>query len=478
MKKFTKLVGLMAIAGILLNASICQKVEAIQSQQVQTDFTIVAKKAIPAVVWIKVKSAGKEKGITEFSEDQDSLDFFNDDFLRRFFGLPKDSLNQPVIGQASGFIVSADGYILTNSHVVNDMSEITVVLDDGKEYPGKVIGQDTNTDIALIKIDAKNLPYLVLGDSEKLEVGQWVVAIGNPLGLQASLTVGVVSAKGRNNLSLTPIENYIQTDAAINRGNSGGPLLNLNGEVIGINTAIASNMGGGYMGIGFAIPSNIAKYDMEQILETGSVSRGFLGVTLQQLDNDLTQAFGLEKAEGVIVTEVSKDSPAEKAGIKQGDVITKYNNHAVTNAGALRNAISMMKPDTKVTLSILRDKKLIEIPVILGNFPNIQQTTASSSSSKLKENKLGIEVQALSPENARSLGYSSGKGVVISKVNPGSIGAWAGLKKGNLIVSVNQKDVNSVDEFNAALQQTEKDKPILLLIKQGDYTRYVSIKVE
>ena len=206
---------------------------------------------------------------------------------------------QPVVGQASGFIVSPDGEILTNSHVVKDMSEIKVVLNDGREFNAKVVGMDPNTDVALLKIDAKDLPYLKLGDSNALDVGQWVVAIGNPLGLQASLTVGVVSAKGRNNLDLTRIEDYIQTDAAINRGNSGGPLLNLDAEVVGMNTAIVTNMAnGGYMGIGFSIPSNLLRAVMDDLKSTGTFKRGYLGVVLQQIDENLAQSFGLEKAQG------------------------------------------------------------------------------------------------------------------------------------------------------------------------------------
>ena len=354
-----------------------------------------------------------------------------------------------------------------------DMTEITVVLNDGREFPAKVIGQDPNTDVALLKIDAKNLPFVKLGNSDNLEVGQWVVAIGNPLGLQASLTVGVVSAKGRNNLDLSRIEDYIQTDAAINRGNSGGPLLNLDSEVVGMNTAIVTNMAtGGYMGIGFAIPSNLLKSVMDELKETGSFKRGYMGVVLQQVDNDLAQAFGLEKAEGALIAEVAKDSPADKAGLKQGDIVIKYNNIPVTNIGAFRNAVSLMRPGTVVTLTVLRNGKPLDIKVSLEQFPSTEIAAATA-----RDNKLGIEVENLTADVASKLGYSNDKGVVISKVVPGGPASWAGLKKGALILEVNKKKTTTVDEFNGALQQTEANKPVLLLIKQGDVTRYISFKV-
>ena len=460
----------MVSAGLSFNGSLVQAADVTVAKQLEQSFTSVAKEAIPAVVWIKVKSAAK-------TTQNDA----GDDFLRHFFGLPFESNNsQPAItGEASGFIISPDGYILTNSHVVHDMSEIVVVLNDGREFPAKVIGQDPNTDVALIKIDAQNLPYLKLGDSNKLQVGQWAIAIGNPFGLQASLTVGVISATGRNNLSLAPVENYIQTDAAINRGHSGGPLLNLDGQVIGINTAIVSDGdSGGYIGIGFAIPSNIAKYDMEQIKEHGTVARGYIGVLLQQMEPDLAKAFGLSKAEGAVVTEVTKNSPAEKAGIKQGDVVIKYNDQLVSNVGALRNAVSMTAPGTNVDLTVLRGKQTLQIPLTIGTFPSTQElAVATPSPPAQKENPLGIEVQSLTPEIAESLGDKNQKGMLISKVLPGSIGSWAGLKKGGIIIEINHQPVNTVDQFNTALQNAEKGKPILLLIKQGESIRYLAVKI-
>jgi serine protease Do len=459
------------IAGSLLTPNSCYA-DSI-ARQASRDFIAVAKKSIPAVVYIKIKAQSKKQSY--FDQDGNDLqDFFNNEFFHRFFqGRGMESKVQPVEGQASGFIVSKDGYILTNSHVVKDATEITVRLNDGKEYSAKVIGSDSNTEIAVIKIDASNLPYVELGDSDNLEVGEWVVAIGNPYGLQASLTVGVVSAKGRNNLDLADTEDFIQTDASINRGNSGGPLLNLDSEVVGMNTAIVTNMGMGSLGIGFAIPSNMMKKIMDQIIKTGSVSRGFMGVTLQALDRDLAQAFNVDQNEGALVADISKDSPAEKAGIKQGDIIKLFNGHSVTNIAALRTEIALTAPGTSVKLSVLRDGKIMQIPVQIGTYP----ASTKPQAAEVSGNELGFEVQDLSSETARALGITEGEGVVISKVAPNSPAATAGLKKGAMVLAVNQKKVDNVSEFNAILKATPKDKPILLLIKQGETIRFLSLKV-
>ena len=388
----------------------------------RTDFIEVAKNATPTVVSIKVKASSPKRSSSFFYNgreyEEDPNDFFNDNFFQQFFGAPpkkqRERFESPQIGQASGFLVSADGYILTNGHVVKDANEIVAVLNDGREFPAQAIGIDSNTDIAVIKIDAKDLPFLTLGNSDELEVGQWVMAIGNPLGLQASVTVGVVSAKGRNNLDLARIEDFIQTDASINRGNSGGPLLTMNGEVVGMNTAIATSMGsgGGYMGIGFAIPSNLAQHIMSELIANGSISRGFLGVTLQQITNDLASAFGLKSMEGALVSDITSDSPAAKAGLKQGDVILDYNKKKVTNIASLRNAISLMKPGTKLNLIVLRNGKEMPISLAVGTFPEEQARAISKAA------KIGFEVENLTPEMARNLGYLNQSGVLVTRVEP------------------------------------------------------------
>ncbi len=439
------------------------------------DFRKVAKIAIPAVVSIKVKGQAKQtNSFFNFGEQDEDQEMLNSELWQRFFGFQRKGKQnqQPVSGQGSGFLVSADGYILTNSHVVKEMSEILVTLHDGHEFPAKVIGEDANTDIALIKIEAHTLPFLSLADPEELQIGEWVAAIGNPLGLQASFTVGVVSATGRNNLDLSHIEDYIQTDAAINRGNSGGPLLNLKAEVIGMNTAIVTNMAtGGYLGIGFAIPSNLLKTVMEDLKQEGSFKRGFLGVTLQPVDRDLAQAFGLEQVSGVLIAEVSANSPAEKGGIKRGDIIQQYNKHTISNVGAFRNAVSMMKPGSLIHLIVLRNGKQVELTVEIGIYPN------TSSLASVTSNNLGIEVKNVDAEIASQLGINQDTGVIITKVDPQGAAQLLGIKKGTLILELNKKKISSVEDFNQALQLTDKDMPVLMLIKQGNATRFISIKI-
>lgn len=440
-----------------------------QAGQVSQDFTRVAKQAIPAVVSIKAEMKAQN--------ERQVIENFPDEFFNFFFGEPRGQggykFQQPEptprFSQGSGVIVTQDGYVITNNHVIDESDKITVQLNDGREYPGKVVGKDPNSDVAILKIDATNLPHLDLGDSNALEVGEWVVAVGNPLGLQATLTVGVVSAKGRSNLSIANYEDFIQTDAAINRGNSGGPLMNLHGQVIGINTAIASTSGG-YMGIGFAIPSNVVKLVMEQIIEKGAVTRGYMGVTLQAIDQDLAVAFNLPVVEGALINDVAKDSPAQAAGLKQGDIILEYNGHHVDNIGSFRNSVSLMRPGTVVQLKVQRGKEQLTIPVTVGSLPEGKQAEAEV------ESAIGITVERLTPELADTYGYQGDKGVVVSKVNPKSAAALTGIKKGTLILSVDQIPVTTVEEFQAAVKKTEGAKGTLLLVKQGPVTRYIFIK--
>jgi serine protease Do len=358
------------------------------------NFETVAEKAMPAIVSIHIMERENEK-VTE-----DSLRFFNNDFFDRFFGSGSrneghnESENQAVLKQGSGFLVSEDGYILTNNHVIRGAKEIIIFLENGQDYTASVIGQDINTDLAVIKIEENNLPFIKLGDSDKIRVGQWVAAIGNPLGLQASLSAGIISAKGRSNLDIANIEDFIQTDAAINRGNSGGPLVNLEGEVIGINTAIASNTGG-YMGIGFAIPSNIAKRVMTQLISSGSVSRGFLGVTLQAIDENLSSSFELKSTEGALVAHVIKNSPAAYAGLFQGDVLLKVNETPITSINTLRNTIALMLPGSSINLLVKRNGKIFTLTVELGLHPETRKNAKQGH-----EKQLGLEVLPWSIEQA------------------------------------------------------------------------------
>lgn len=442
------------------------------SKQLSKEFAYVAKTATPAVVSIRsqfpVKRSSSRNDWTEESEQ------FPDEFWQRFFGIPvPPQQKSPRMAQGSGFVISSDGYVLTNNHVVQDAEEITAIFSDGRELAAKVIGTDPNTDIALLKLEAQNLDYLTLGDSDGLDIGELVMAIGSPLRFQSTITVGVVSAKGRAGLGIVPIENFIQTDAAINMGNSGGCLISLaSGEVIGMNTAIASNTGG-YMGIGFAIPSNLIKYVMEELRTKGRVVRGYIGVNLQPIDSHLAEAFNLDKNVGALVAEVVKDSPADKSGLKSGDVILKINGQTVENPATLRSSISVVKPGEKVALFIMRNKEIKEISITVGTHPESELESGEI------QNKLGLLLQDLTPESAQQLGYeSTDHGVLIKYVDPNSAAQEAGLKRGHLILSVNQKPVSSTEEFYRILKDNPKQRRILLQVKSGQMVRYVTIDLE
>jgi len=442
-------------------------------EQTSKAFSSVAKKATPAVVFIKAEGSMELVDGNDWNY-QNPFEGFGDDLFNRFFGYPrgKSPKPSPQVSQGSGFFVSQDGYIMTNAHVVKGADKITVTLDDEREVEASLVGSDPHTDIAILKVEGKNFPFLIFGDSDKMEIGEWAVAIGSPFELEASLTVGVISAKGRQNLKITDLEDFIQTDAAINPGNSGGPLLNLHSEVIGINTAIVSRSGG-YMGIGFAIPSNMAKLIMTQIIDTGSVTRGFLGVSLQPVDKDIAEAFHLEKAEGALISEVVKDSPADKAGLKQGDVVLEYNGIPVKSLGSFRNEISLMKPGSNLKLKISRKGQISTVNVTLG----VSSDKVVSSNGIVQ--KLGFEVENLSPEIAKQLGYNpTDQGVVITKIKPSSPLAMAGLRPGVLILAVDHKKVANLSEFNEAINNLAEKNRLLLLVRQGNVTRFYSIKFD
>ncbi len=463
--------GFMLLCGVTCLSSIPSHAEPKASlvKEMSKEFAQIAKKALPAVVSVRTQYSQKSTGNRE--EMNQPFGPFQDDFFERFFGFPMPEQRGPRKGQGSGFVVSNDGYILTNNHVVREAEQITVSFTDGREFAAKVIGQDPNTDVALLKIEATNLDFLTFDNSDDLDIGEWVMAVGSPLRLQGSVTVGVVSAKGRSELDIAPVEQFIQTDAAINMGNSGGCLLDMDGKVVGMNTAIATN-NGGYMGIGFAIPSNILKHVMDQLRENGRVTRGYLGVSLQKIDSKLANAFNLDRSEGALITEVVKDSPADKAGLQSGDIVLKLNNKLIENVGALRSMIALMKPSETITLTIIRNKKQMDISCSIGTHPENEIGLTDIQSS------LGILVQDITPEIAQQLNLDRDHGVMIKNVDPTSAAQEAGLRRGQIILSINQTPVNTTEEFFKVMKEAASQKHVLLQVKAGQVVRYITFDLE
>lgn len=445
-------------------------------------FSKIAKKATPAVVAIEVTAKRQESSQVPRSPFEDEpFDFFNDEFFRHFFGIPRPDghgraptrpkQRKPDMGRGSGLIVTKEGHVLTNSHVVQEAEKITVLLNDGRELEATLVGNDPGTDVAVIKVEDGDLPFLEFGDSDALDVGEWVIAIGNPLGLQASVTVGVVSAKGRNNLHITDFGDLIQTDAAINPGNSGGPLLDLDGKVVGLNTAIVSTSGG-YMGIGFAIPSKMVKHVMDQIIETGAVTRGFLGIAPQDLTKELADSFKMDNTEGVLVADVVPDSPAEEAGIKRGDIIKEINGVEVFSSVEVSKEIGLMTPDSKAKIVLVRKGDLLTITVDIGVHPKSRFQLDSLGE------QLGLEVKALTPEYAEQYDYHNEKGVIVTKVAPSLPADAAGIRPGNLILAVDRTEVSNLAEYYDAIKAAVTDQRVLLLVKQGRVIRFIALKLE
>ncbi len=440
-------------------------------------FTSVVKKAQPAVVHIQVEKTvkGSTRNYEEFFDNPFFDHFFGPQFRRQHPQQPKRHKQQ---GQGSGFIISKDGYILTNNHVVENADTITVTLDDKQKVTAKLIGSDPQTDVALIKIkNGKKLPTLPLGNSEALEVGEWVIAIGNPFGLSQTVTVGVVSAKGRSRVGINEYENFIQTDAAINPGNSGGPLLNIHGEVIGINSALFSRTGG-YMGIGFAIPINMVKAIQDQLHTHGKVTRGWLGVAIQDVSEDLAKSFDLDDATGILISEVQQDSPAKKGGLQQGDVIIKLNHVLLKDVNDLRNRIALIIPETKADFEIIRDGKKKLITVTIGEQPTDFGKISKTKDGKSTLDEFGLALQDLTPELAERLGYQEKQGVLISDVEQDNVAANAGLKPGQLIEEVNKKRVRNLKELQQVLKDSQNPKRILLRVRTGNFSHYVVLVAE
>lgn len=394
-------------------------------------------------------------------------DPFNE-FWKRFFGNPDDPSGRPSLG--SGFLIASDGFILTNNHVIEGAKKVIVKLpSDETEYPAKVIGTDPLLDIALIMIDAKDLPAASLGDSDQLQIGEWVIAIGNPFGLDSTVTAGIVSGKERR-IGDSPFESFIQTDAKINPGNSGGPLINMRGEVVGINSVIFSETGEN-MGIGFAIPINMIKEILPELKAKGKVTRGWMGVFLQRVTRDIADFMGLDKSRGALVVEVAQDGPAEHAGIKLGDVIIEFNGKQIKDAEDLPLLIARTTPGDEAQVKLLRDKEELTIAVRIEKLKDEEVNIPARES-----DHLGLTVQKVTPEIAKSQGVKRAEGVIITSVEPGSAADEAGLEEDDIIIEVNRTIIHDVSEYKNALMAAQEGKRILFLVRRGENAMFLTLK--
>lgn len=442
-------------------------------RQMGRAFAAIAEKSSPAVVGVRATKTSRGSSDRDSSTEQYSP--FDEDLFEYFFRrrMPRqyeqDHPRQVV--QGSGFVVSADGYILTNNHLVGETEEVRVQLDDRRSMKARVIGADPETDVAVIKIDATNLAYVELGDSDSLEVGEWVIAIGNPFGLSHTVTAGIVSAKGRTRIGVADFEDFIQTDAAINLGNSGGPLLNLDGKAIGINTAIIGP--GGNVGIGLAIPMNMAKMVYEQLKDGGKIVRGYLGVEIVDIEIGVGEFYGAENDQGAMVMKVREGSPAEKAGLKVDDIVVELQGDVVAGATELMNRIAVHKPGSEVELVVLRDGKRKKVTVTLDTRPD-SAVLASGGESKTEE-QVGLYVQTLTRELAERLGYDGLSGVVVIEVEAGSPADEQEIQPGDLITEVNRQPVRNIRQWNDALAKAAEKGKVLLRIRNEDGTRLALI---
>lgn len=400
------------------------------------------------------------------------------ELFRKFFEDQIKPHSNEALSLGSGLIISSDGYIVTNNHVISEADRILVKLSNKREYPAKLIGADKGTDLALLKINAKDLPYSKLGNSDDLMIGEWVVAIGSPFGFEYSATAGIVSAKGRS-IGRERYVPFIQTDVAINPGNSGGPLFNLDGEVVGINAQILSKSGG-YLGLSFSIPSNVVRSVVLQLQENGYVSRGWLGIQLQPVDRDIAESFGLDRAAGALVANVITESPAEQAGIKSGDIITKFNGEDVQDHSHLPSLVGNVKPGSKAQVEVYREGKKIQLNLVIGELEVEQISKVEGYSEPLadaKYNRLGMITRDLNKEERTKLSVATG-GVIITDVELDSIADNIGLTAGDIIVSLNMKAITDNKQFDKLVKELSKEKWIPILVKSsGGVTRYFPFKI-
>jgi len=411
---------------------------------------------------------------------RDQGPFFDDpfyDFFNPFhdFNAPRKWKEKSL---GSGVIVSADGYIITNNHVVDKSDEIKVTLIDRRTFKGAIVGADPKTDVAILKIDADNLLPLTWGDSDKLQVGEFVLAIGSPYGLNNTVTMGIISAVGRANVGIADYEDFIQTDAAINPGNSGGPLVNIRGELIGINTAIFSRTGG-YQGIGFAVPSNMVRLIMDQLIQQGKVTRGWVGVTIQELTPELASEFGLKRSNGALVSDIAKDSPAAKAGVLRGDIILEFNGKEVKDVSSLRNMVAQSKSGTEISMKILRSGKEFTVKIIIKELPReVAEVTTEQIPREAESTILaGLTVMDLSKEIIRQLGFNKGeRGVVVVRVEPGSPADEAEIKKGDIIKEIDKREIGNLNDYTRISSNIKRNSSVLLFINRSGKKFYVILK--
>lgn len=474
--------GLLVFTALIVVGTACKNTTKAQSNApkaplgptaVRTSFADVVDRVGPSVVTVRA-----EKRVRAPQQ----APYMNDDFFRQFFGgrTPQMQPQQPQVerGLGSGVIVNSNGIILTNFHVVDGAEDIKVDLIDKRTLPATVVGTDKASDLAVLKVEGGEFPALALGDSDKMRVGDVVLAVGNPLGLEQTVTMGIISAKDRRTgLGDGGFEDFLQTDAPINHGNSGGALVNTDGELIGINSQILSPSGGS-IGIGFAIPSNMAKGVMDQLVATGKVRRGQLGVGIQPVTSDLAASLGLTDVRGVVVNQVSPGSPAERAGIKTEDVITAFNGAAVTDSNDLRNKVASTQPGTEVALTIVRGGHEQQVKATLGEFkPEEQQSSIVAPPSDQESGALGLQVQPLTPELASQVGVPSAtQGLIVANVSPGSPADDAGIARGDVIMQINRQPIKTSADVKAALAKSGT-KPALLLVNRKGSTVYLPVKV-
>jgi serine protease Do len=440
-----------------------------QIMETSRAFSDIVNAVSPVVVNISTTKVIRREGGPFDDPFFDFFSPFND------FNMPKKWKEKSL---GSGVIVSPEGYIITNNHVIEKADEIKVTLVDRRTFKGRLVGADPKTDIAIIRIDAGNLPTLTWGDSDSLQVGEFVLAVGSPYGLSNTVTMGIISAVGRANVGIADYEDFIQTDAAINPGNSGGPLVNIKGEMIGINTAIFSRTGG-YQGIGFAVPSNMVRLVIDQLIEKGKVVRGWIGVTIQELSPELAHEFGIKKSKGALVSDVAKDSPAGRAGIKRGDIIIEFNGKEVKDVSSLRNMVAQSKAGNEISLKIYRAQKEFVVKVVIVELPREVAEVAPEHSAPDPELKMltGLTVMNLSKEIIRQLGFNQDeKGVVVVKVEPGSPADDAEIKKGDIIKEINQQRIDNLEDFNRLATKIQKSESALVFINRSGKKFYVILR--